>query len=184
MVSAKAYLGSVFWRTMPIKLKISQVVIHPHFVDVNAHDIAIVRLENSVKFTDFIQPIKLPSKNQNFHNSTLFVAGFGETKNISQSMLYLRYVKMREISNEDCSATWMWKIDESKICATGLDDFTHTTCKGDSGNGLVTRDSEGATILGIVSYGAIGCLGKPKVLTRVAKYLDFIHAVTEISIEK
>lgn len=184
MISAKAYLGSVFWRTMPIKTKIVDVVIHNEFVDVNAHDIALVKLERPVKFSENIQPIQLPDEfGENFDNLTLFVAGFGETKNASQSMLNLRFVRMKEISNEDCGDYWGWRMDEQKLCAIGADDLSHTTCKGDSGSALVTKDSRGAKVLGIVSYGAPGCLGKPKIFTRVAKYLDFIRSVTKIGIE-
>lgn len=130
MTSVKAYLGSVFWRSMPIRIKIAHLVIHNEFVNVNSHDIALVKLESSVNFTDKIQPIKLPDSDESFSNSALFVPGFGETKNTSQSMLHLRFIKMREISNEECSKSWQWKIDELKMCASGLDDINHTTCKG------------------------------------------------------
>lgn len=54
--------------------------------------------------------------------------------------------------------------------------------KGDSGNGLIRKDTE-STVFGIVSFGAPGCIGKPKVFTRVAWYLDYIHSVTNIEIK-
>lgn len=133
MISVKAYLGSVFWRTMPIRMKIGSVVIHNEFVNANLmHDIALVKLENAVNFTDKIQPINLPASNESSNISTaLFVPGFGDTKNASQSSLHLRFIKMMKISNEDCSKSWQWKIDAFKLCASGIDDINHTTCKGD-----------------------------------------------------
>lgn len=54
--------------------------------------------------------------------------------------------------------------------------------KGDSGNGLVEKGMNESTIFGIVSYGAPGCVGKPKVFTKVSWYLDFIYSVTEMKI--
>lgn len=90
---------------------------------------------------------------------------------------------MQGISNEECSDEWGWKMRETLICAQGLNSLKETTCSGDSGNGLVAINDSNATIFGIVSYGAPGCLGKPKVFTRVASYLDFIHSVTQIEIE-
>lgn len=182
MVSVKAYLGSVFWRSMPVKMGVVDVIIHPNYINVNAHDIALVKLERSVNFTEYIQPINLPPK-EPFDRplGILYVPGFGDTKNISQSMLYLRFVRMKEITNDECGMAWEWKINESQLCAVGQEHYNHTTCRGDSGSGLIKRKSENKSlVLGIVSYGAPGCLGKPKVFTRVSSYLDFIYTVTGI----
>lgn len=187
MESARAYLGSVFMRTMQVKLKVVDASVHPLYENINANDIALVKLEEPVNFTDRIKPVNLPARHQtseeSFINSTLSVAGFGQTQNASQSNLYLRYVKMRGISNEECSDEWGWKMRETLVCAQGLNSLKQTTCSGDSGNGLVTQENNESTIYGIVSYGAPGCLGKPKVFTRIASYLDFIHSVTGIEIK-
>lgn len=187
MVSARAYIGSVFMRTMPIKLKVVDASIHPLYENINAHDIALVKLEKPVNFTDRIKPVGLPARHQipieTFIDSTLFVTGFGQTKNAAQSNLYLRFVNMQGISNEKCSNEWGWKMRETLICAQGLNNLNETTCSGDSGNGLVTMHENQFSIIGIVSYGAPGCLGRPKVFTKVASYLDYIHSVTEIEIK-
>ena len=42
MISAKAYLGSVFMRTMTVKLKIVDAAVHPDYENINAHDIALL----------------------------------------------------------------------------------------------------------------------------------------------
>lgn len=187
MVSAKAYLGSVFMRTMTLKLKIADAAVHPDYENINAHDIALLKLEKPIlNFTENIKAISLPSRHQAsfdaIMNSTLYVPGFGQTKNASQSNLFLRYVKMRAITIEQCSDEWGWKMRETLLCSQGFSNFDETTCSGDSGNGLITNDDE-ATIFGIVSYGAPGCLKKTKVFTRVTSYLDFIHSVTGIEIK-
>lgn len=187
MVSAEAFLGSVFMRTMLLKLKVIDASIHPLYKNVNDHDIALVRLEKPVNFTGRIQPTSLPARhqaqNESFIDVTFLVPGFGETKNISQSNMYLRFVKMQAITNDECGNEWGWTFNETLMCAQGQNSFNQTTCNGDSGNGLVLKRSSGSIVLGIVSYGAPGCLGKPKVFTRVASHLDYIHSVTGIEIE-
>lgn len=161
--------------------------MHPLYENVNAHDIALVKLEKPVIFSERIQPINLPARHQTptetFINSTLFVPGFGETKNGSQSNIYLRFVTMQGITTEECSSEWGWRMRETLICAHGLGGVNQTTCNGDSGNGLITHEGEERIVFGIVSYGAPGCVGKPKVFTRVASYLDYIHSVTGIEIK-
>lgn len=187
MLSAKAYLGSVFWRTMPVKMKVADTSIHPLYKNVNAHDIALVKLEKPVKFSTDIKPISLPARSQastdTFINLTLLVPGFGETKNGSQSNLFLRFVRMQSITNEECSNEWGWHFKKTFICTHGLNGFNFTTCSGDSGNGLIAQDEIFSVVFGIVSYGAPGCVGKPKVFTRVTSYLDYIHSVTGIEIK-
>lgn len=182
MISAKAYLGSVFWRAMPVKLKIIDVIIHPSYLNVNNHDIALVKLEKKVNFTENIQPISLPSMYE-IMNDTLYVPGFGDTKNASQSMLNLRFVRMKEISIDECSQIWGWNMKESQLCAVGVKSLNHTTCRGDSGSSLIHKTENNTIALGIVSYGAPGCVAKPKVFTRISSYLDFIHTVTNIDID-
>jgi secreted trypsin-like serine protease len=171
---------------MPLKLRIVDASIHPLYKNINAHDIALLKLENPVNFDKRIHPIDLPARHQTtteaFINSTLLVPGFGETKNGSQSNLYLRFVKMLVITNEECSDEWGWKMKETLICAHGLNSFNETTCNGDSGNGLISKVGNSSIIFGIVSYGAPGCVAKPKVFTRVASYLDYIQTITGIEI--
>ena len=183
LVSAKAYLGSVFMRKT-FKVKIVDVVVHPLYKNVNAHDIALMRLDKPVVFTDRVKFVSLPQRDQEkrdaFNTPAFYVPGFGQTQDPSQSTLFLRFVKMKTITNQECSLAWGWQFTENTICAQGLNDIKQTTCNGDSGNGLVRQDHLGSMVYGIVSYGAPGCFGKPKVLTRVASYLDFIESVTGI----
>lgn len=187
MVSAKAYLGSVFMRTMLLKMKIADASIHPLYKNINAHDIALVKLEKPVNFSDRIHPVGLPARHQtrmgSLMNTTLLVPGFGETKNASQSNMHLRFVRMQSITNNQCSYEWGWPVKETFICAHGKNSLNQTTCSGDSGNGLIFKGTDESIVLGIVSYGAPGCVGKPKVFTRVAAYLDYIHSVTGIEIK-
>lgn len=172
---------------MPVKMRIVDASIHPLFKNINAHDIALLKLERPVDFNDRILPVSLPSRQEDpiesIESTTLMVPGFGLTQNASQSNIYLRFVRMTPISNEECSNEWGWLFKKSLLCANGLTSLNHTTCNGDSGNGLVLKTEAKSTVYGIVSYGAPGCVGRPKVFTRVASYLDYISSVTGIEIE-
>lgn len=136
MISAKAYLGSIFMRSMLLKMKIVEASIHPLYENINAHDIALLKLEKPVVFSDRIKAINLPARHQTpteaFINSTLIVPGFGETKNGSQSNLFLRYIQMKAIKNEECGEIWGWRFKESFVCGEGLKGLNETTCQVNS----------------------------------------------------
>lgn len=172
-----ATAGTVFMRKARRKVQVERIEIHPHYITNKNNDIALVKLEKPLKFDTFIRSIDLPDdENDNPHvDEVLQVAGFGETKNASQSQLYLRYVNMRMISNDECNKDWYWMIKDNLMCAQGSSGPHETTCSGDSGNGLIRNNDNISKLYGIVSYGAPGCVGQPKVFVRVSYYLEFIR---------
>lgn len=67
-----------------IRRNISEKVIHPDYNPENRFrksdaDIAILIMKSPVEFTDFIQPICLPSSTQNVENIQGTVAGYGKS---------------------------------------------------------------------------------------------------------
>ncbi|NXX87775.1 ENTK Enteropeptidase, partial [Centropus bengalensis] len=58
---------------------IDQIVINPHYMkQTKDSDIALMHLQNKVQYTDYIQPICLPEKNQQFlPGINCFIAGWG-----------------------------------------------------------------------------------------------------------
>lgn len=105
--------------------------VHPLYKDINDYDIALMKLEKTVVFNDRIKPVNLPSRTQNedILRVRLLVPGFGETKNGSQSNLFLRYVQMQAIKDDECSDKWGWKVKDSLLCAEGLFSRNETTCQ-------------------------------------------------------
>lgn len=156
-------------------------MIHPKYATDSNFDIALLKLTKPLMFDQLIQSISLPvDENDNPKvDEVLTVPGFGETKNASQSQMYLRYVNMKVISNEDCNNEWYRLIKYNLMCAQGNQSYLETTCSGDSGNGLIRTGENGTstTLFGIVSYGAPGCIGQPKVFVRVSSHLNFIKNV-------
>lgn len=66
---------------------------------------------------------------------------------------------------------------DTNVCTGPLDVKGKGACSGDSGGPLVTKGADGATQVGVVSWGMIPCgsLGAPSVFTRVSAFLDFIN---------
>jgi len=63
------------------KRSVKRIIIHPDFDEhVLENDLALIELEEPVKFDVHIQPICLPFKQDNFTSKEGFVSGFGFTK--------------------------------------------------------------------------------------------------------
>ncbi|KAF2887373.1 hypothetical protein ILUMI_18799, partial [Ignelater luminosus] len=165
-----------------IDLNIEEQIVHPNYYrKTGENDIALLRLEKNVKFSDFIQPICLPVREspEPSPGFDVHVVGWGATENETQSDYKLK-VKLSIVSRTACSIAY--KSTETKgvdrICAGG--ELGKDSCKGDSGGPLMSSFAgENAKPRyyqeGIVSRG-MGCgnLGVPGVYTRVAKYMDWI----------
>lgn len=72
----------------PIDVPVEKTIVHENYKPeshLQNDDIALLRLSQSVRFTDWIRPICLPFanhlRNKNFDSSPLVVAGFGKTEN-------------------------------------------------------------------------------------------------------
>ena len=109
-----------------------------------ANDIALLRLERSVVYTDFVRPICLPT-NANlraltFEGILMEVAGWGKTETLSASNLKLKaYVAGYDMNK--CRAAYKSQkivLEDSQICAGGKEGID--SCRGDSGGPLVTLD--------------------------------------------
>lgn len=80
-----------------IRRNITQVIVHPNYKikDVKSDfDIALMKLQSPVKFSDEIAPICLPSQNINMATigSQGLVVGWGETKGLKQFLVkYVLY---------------------------------------------------------------------------------------------
>ncbi|KAF2881376.1 hypothetical protein ILUMI_24819 [Ignelater luminosus] len=178
------YLGSVN-QSQPVEqgrvvVETAEKYVHPSYNPFTlANDIALVRLQKPVNFTDRIQPISLASHNTPA-NKTLTVSGWGKTSDASNSVSpVLNYVELDAISNPDCAKVYgSLTVTNGTICCKGRPE--HSTCNGDSGGPLIEKVNNTWVQVGVVSFvHRAGCAsGNPSGYARVQYYLDWITQIT------
>ncbi|XP_067407694.1 plasma kallikrein isoform X1 [Emydura macquarii macquarii] len=157
--------------------KVQKIIIHPQYVIAETgYDIALMKLDKPMNFTDLQQPICLPSKEEaNTVYTNCWVIGWGYTKEQGQVEDTLQKAPVPLVSNEECKARYKeYGINDKTICA-GYREGGKDACKGDSGGPLSCKHEEIWYVVGIVSWGE-GCARpeQPGVYTKVAEYADWI----------
>lgn len=155
-------------------------VLHPYYWRrIVLNDIALIRLDTPVEYSDTIQPIALPPRRNLFHGITAIASGFGLQNTSAPSIApILQWANLDTIDNAQCYKSFGFLVARSSvICAVGT--TGQSACNGDSGGPLITEDG---VQIGLTSFGSgEGChRGFPSVFTRVSYYLDWIAEVTGI----
>ncbi|KAI9584631.1 hypothetical protein GQX74_006526 [Glossina fuscipes] len=175
-------------------IEIDHIFVHPEYKENSRnkfHDIAVIRLDEEVTFTNFIMPICLPNRTAElfeFEEGQIFsVSGWGRTDLFNKyftnipSPIKLK-LRIPLVSQENCSKImrrYGVQLGSTQLCAGG--EFGKDTCAGDSGGPLMYFDRKHSrwVTYGVVSYGFTRCgvAGHPAVYTKVAAYSDWIHSV-------
>lgn len=168
-----------------------EIIRHPDFSSLKKNNnIALIRLAESVDFTENIQPACLyTDKGDLSPNVKLTVIGWGITNRDEPSNALLA-AQVETVPTSECNSTLLnynklvaavaleSGIDNSQYCAYDPKERSGT-CRGDSGSPLQFFDDSNhgiATVVGVTSFG-LGCGGKlPGIYSRVAHYLDWIEA--------
>ncbi|NWV30981.1 ENTK Enteropeptidase, partial [Grantiella picta] len=156
---------------------IDRIIINPHYTkETKDSDIALMHLQHKVQYTDYIQPICLPEKNQPFlPGINCSIAGWGDIRNEGPPSNILQEAEVPLISNEECQQ-WMpkYNITENMLCA-GYDIGGIDSCQGDSGGPLTFEDNDKWFLVGVISFGE-GCAlpQRPGVYVRVTMFVDWI----------
>ncbi|KAK0161450.1 hypothetical protein PV327_009919 [Microctonus hyperodae] len=158
---------------------VSAIIRHRNF-DINSynHDLALLKLKRSVKFSKTVRPICLPQSESDPAGKEGTVVGWGRTMEGGMLPGVVHEVKVPILSLEQCRRMKYKasRITTNMICAgKGSQD----SCQGDSGGPLLVQDGDKVEIAGIVSWG-VGCgrPGYPGVYTRVTNYLNWIRTNT------
>ncbi|XP_015111459.1 uncharacterized protein LOC107037419 [Diachasma alloeum] len=162
-------------------LPLDYVILHPEYVDNGyINDVAVLRLEKPVTFSDYVRPICLPDSEPKSGTSCT-VTGWGQLYEIGRIFPdTLQEVELPLISTEECRRKTLflplYRITSGMLCA-GLKDGGRDACMGDSGGPLVCQGNDNRyTLHGITSNG-YGCArpGRPGVYTKVHHYLPWIE---------
>ncbi|XP_033096139.1 mannan-binding lectin serine protease 1-like [Anneissia japonica] len=184
------------------QVKPQKIIIHPEFdrVPFDA-DIALVKLNKSIQFSNTIRPLCLPEQNPiptaNNDNATNtdhgdgddnrgVVIGWGRIKTGQLHSDFLREIYVPLVSRRKCAVAYdaietdtnKYDITRNMFCA-GVRSGGRDACQGDSGGPFMLRNYDNAYFAhGIVSWGN-GC-AKPGfygVYTRVENFVDWANNI-------
>ncbi|XP_031619835.1 serine protease easter-like [Contarinia nasturtii] len=171
-----------------VDMEFSEIIIHEEYNPSSStqyNDIALIRLSNSVEFTNFLKPICLPFESTlrdgNLDDVPFVVAGFGRTANVwnaTSSSIKMK-VDIDGYNWNECNELYSQSLRSTQICVGGIEG--KDSCSGDSGGPLMRYTSLSNRPLiylnGIVSRGhkVCGKKGYPGIYTRVDKYLGWIR---------
>lgn len=167
----------------PVDVDVGSYVVHEGYDSKNIHnDVALIKLDKPVIFTEFISPVCLPLteelQNQAFEGKQFTVIGWGTTERgqEAQGVYGSRYkleVNVPGAGLETCREVYP-NLKDSELCAGG--EAGKDSCQGDSGGCLVAPESDGYWYqYGVVSWG-LGCgnQGVPGVYARVSSFVDWV----------
>ncbi|EDL78854.1 rCG59057, isoform CRA_a [Rattus norvegicus] len=166
---------------------IKELIIHQKYkMSEGSYDIALIKLQTPLNYTEFQKPICLPSKaDTNTIYTNCWVTGWGYTKERGETQNILQKATIPLVPNEECQKKYRdYVITKQMICA-GYKEGGIDACKGDSGGPLVCKHSGRWQLVGITSWGE-GCARKeqPGVYTKVAEYIDWILEKIQSSKER
>ncbi|KAK9978854.1 hypothetical protein ABG768_020592 [Culter alburnus] len=160
----------------------SRIIRHPNYNDQpHNNDIALIQLNSSVTFSDYIKPVCLAAAGSVFSADTeSWVTGWGTLQFGGTLPDTLQEVMIPIVNNSDCDKAYRGfniSITSNMICAGLLNQGGKGQCQGDSGGPMVSKKDSLWIQSGIVSFGK-GCAEPkyPGVLARVSQYQNWIKS--------
>lgn len=169
--------------------RILSVIVHPDYDrDSQDSDIALVKLDSSVEFSDYVRPVALGDPD--FVQAEFFskpdvhgvVSGWGKTETAGHSKV-LQEIRVPIKKAVVCKASTELEVTENMFCAGYSKGQTHRdTCEGDSGSPFVTENGGKFYVVGIVSFGEQSCLSKGKYgfYAKVHKFTPWIKKTADL----
>ncbi|XP_017770207.1 PREDICTED: chymotrypsin-1-like [Nicrophorus vespilloides] len=171
--------GTIWLGTIKNIIDVEDIIVHEDYDPYNGHknDIAILKLEDAIEFSDDVQPTVLPKAFQEVHpESESVLAGWGYEKSGGRAQRYLQRVNLVVFSNDECEDLNCCYADRAYHLCSGVHGGGKGQCSGDSGGPLYSNDVQ----VGIVSWSIKPCAsrGHPGVFTKVAKFVRWINQHT------
>ncbi|KAG4080009.1 hypothetical protein HA402_006321 [Bradysia odoriphaga] len=166
---------------------VSETFLYPDYaVRSFTNDIALLKIDRTVDFSEHIQPACLPHLNTEISNKVV-ATGWGKTVSaMHKRPSSLQKVPLNLVSFDVCKESYppslnfqKGPINQTQLCA-GSNRGERDTCAGFGGGPLPNTGRKFSClheIVGITSFGK-GCGdGDPGVYTRVTSYIDWIEGI-------
>lgn len=151
------------------------VVLHEKF-DYNSryNDIALVKTATTIAINAQTAYATIPTSSAAY--SSGIISGWGHTQVNGTKSVYLQYLQVPIITNEQCKTLltpikYDKLIQNSNVCT--LSQAGQGICRADSGSSLTV----GNECVGIASFGVSCATGVPDVFTNVYSYSSWIAAI-------
>uniref|UniRef100_A0AC34GQF2 Peptidase S1 domain-containing protein n=1 Tax=Panagrolaimus sp. ES5 TaxID=591445 RepID=A0AC34GQF2_9BILA len=157
------YYGSVDWNIMKTqKIKALKYIVHPEYVT-GANDIALIELNETLKFSEFVQPLNETLKFSEFvqpvcldHNvdplddEILTHCGMGSDfkKRLTEGFSHDSHNILQDAPIQHINPSICGSDEKRKICAGGVN---HVALPGDSGGPLMVIRREQWIQIGVLS---------------------------------
>ncbi|KFB37797.1 AGAP012034-PA-like protein [Anopheles sinensis] len=165
------------------KRKPSKLFIHEMYKpnsNMQIDDIAMIRFDQPLNFTDFIEPICLPLKvtydksfEQEKENGNVFnVLAFGWGEMGGGVLSNTRRVVMLNVTTHDkCENS----ASSKTMCTFGVKE-RQDVCQGDSGSALVWLYKKQMYVVGVATYGPPCGMDpdRPSIAMRISYYIEWI----------
>ncbi|KAF2903234.1 hypothetical protein ILUMI_02948 [Ignelater luminosus] len=143
---------------------IEKVIIHPKFVhnySKNENDIALIRLDRTVTYTDYIRPICLPLHGTKLAEvgDTLLMTGWGNKDDNKPLAEIKKKVQSKLISDEECTNFQLYGryLTKDHFCTKDIEQNNDFSCKGDTGGPVMYSSNLQWHQEGVISFSASGC---------------------------
>ncbi|XP_014482248.1 PREDICTED: trypsin-1-like [Dinoponera quadriceps] len=157
--------------------RVKRIVRHPAYDSLTIdYDIALLELDDEIRFNDSVQPVKLAEKELP-SGVMVNITGWGTMTPGGWVSPLLKRVSLPTVNRRTCQLKYWFihNVTDRMICAGYLDRGGKDACKGDSGGPLTAND----ILYGIVSWG-YGCANPnyPGVYTNVVAFRPWIKWIS------
>ncbi|CAM2096883.1 transmembrane protease serine 2 isoform X1 [Lepidochelys kempii] len=159
--------------------RVQNIISHPNYdSDSKDNDVALMKLQTPLSFTDTVAPVCLPNPGMMFQpNQQCWVSGWGAEHQGGKSSGVLNAVMVPLIQRSRCNSASFYNglVLPTMICA-GYLEGGKDSCQGDSGGPLVTEKNSVWWLVGDTSWGT-GCASrrKPGVYGNMTMFTDWIY---------
>ncbi|XP_072175915.1 uncharacterized protein [Diadema setosum] len=172
---------------------VAEIINHDDFSTVdNDNDVALIRVSEAIRFSDYIRPICVPTTKLARTMLTTgrygTVSGWGRDSGPSENRptRYLKQVFLPVVRRKTCRRATEYGFTSNMFCAGYKAANQGDACAGDSGGPFVVQHTNNRWyVLGIVSWGD-GCdlENKYGYYTKLHRYTSWIKSHTRVKVMK